>query len=190
MTKSIQGRPSEAQSLRTIHTALDTGMTLIDTANVYCLDDGDIGHNEQLIAKGIASWSGKKESIFVATKGGLSRPRGAWDSSAAPAALRTACEKSLVALGTDRIWLYQLHAPDPAVPLEDTIGELAKLQREGKIEHVGLSNVDVSEIDRARKIVTIVSVQNRMNPHDTRSIKNGVLRHCEANGIAFLPYSP
>lgn len=190
MPMSIQGRPEEAQSLATIHAALDAGMTLVDTANVYCLDDTDIGHNERLIAKAIAAWSGDRAAIHVATKGGLARPGGAWRSSARPKALREACEKSLVALGTSRIWLYQLHAPDPNVPLEDSMGEIAKLQAEGKIEHVGLSNVDVDEIERARKIVPIVSVQNRMNPHDKRSITNGVLKHCETNGIAFLPYSP
>lgn len=190
MPMSIQGRPDEAQSLRTVHAALDAGMTLIDTANVYCLDGTDIGHNERLITKALASWPGDRASIYVATKGGLARPGGAWRSSAHPLALRDACEKSLRALGVDRIWLYQLHAPDPAVPLEDSMGELALLKTEGKIEHVGLSNVDVLEIERARKIVAIASVQNRMNPHDKRSIKNGVLLHCEANGIAFLPYSP
>ncbi len=190
MPMSIQGRPDEAQSVRTIHAALDAGMTLVDTANVYCLDDEDIGHNERLIAKAIKSWSGDRRSIHVATKGGLVRPGGAWRSSARPKALREACEKSLLALGRDLLWLYQLHAPDPDAPLEDSVGELGKLKSEGKIEHVGLSNVDVGEIERARKIVPIVSVQNRMNPHDKRSITNGVLSHCETNGIAFLPYSP
>lgn len=190
MPMSIQGRPDEAQSLRTIHAALDAGMTLIDTANVYCLDDPDLGHNERLIAKALASWSGAREHVRIATKGGLARPGGAWRSSARPAALRKQCEQSLVALGTSRIWVYQLHAPDPAVPLEDSVGELRRLRDEGKIEHVGLSNVDVDEIERARRIVPVVSVQNRMNPHDKRSIANGVLAHCEAHGIAFLPYSP
>lgn len=190
MPMSIQGRPDEAQSLRTIHAALDAGMTLLDTANVYCLDDHDLGHNERLLAKGVASWGGDRSAVRIATKGGLARPGGAWRSSARPGALRKACEESLRALGTDRIWVHQLHAPDPAVPLEDSVGELAKLRAEGKIEHVGLSNVDVGEIERARKIVPIVSVQNRMNPHDRRSIDNGVLAHCEKNGIAFLPYSP
>jgi len=165
-------------------------MTLIDTANVYCLDDTDIGHNERLIAKAIGSWRGARDAVHVATKGGLIRPRGAWLSSASPKALRSACEKSLAALGTARIWLHQLHAPDPKVPIEDSVGELAKLRAEGKIEHVGLSNVDTDEIERARRIVPIVSVQNRMNPHDRRSIDNGVLAHCEEHGIAFLPYSP
>jgi aryl-alcohol dehydrogenase-like predicted oxidoreductase len=165
-------------------------MTLIDTADVYCIDDSDIGHNERLIAKAIAGWSGDRSRIYVATKGGLVRPGGAWNSDARPAHLRAACEKSLRALGTDRIWLYQLHAPDDAVRYEDSIAELAHLRAEGKVEHVGLSNVDVSEIDRACTLVPIVSVQNRMNPHDRRSIDNGVLAHCEKLGIAFLPYSP
>lgn len=190
MPMSIQGRPDEAQSLRTIHAALDAGMTLIDTANVYCLDDRDLGHNERLIARGLASWGGDRSAVRVATKGGLARPGGAWRSSARPEALRKACDESLRALGTGRIWVYQLHAPDPAVPLEDSVGELAKLRAAGKVEHVGLSNVDVGEIERARKLVPIVSVQNRMNPHDRRSIDNGVLAHCEKNDIAFLPYSP
>jgi aryl-alcohol dehydrogenase-like predicted oxidoreductase len=190
MPMSIQGRPDEAQSVRTIHAALDAGMTLIDTADVYCLDDDDRGHNERLIAKAVASWSGDRSAIRIATKGGLARPRGAWVSSAHPKALRKACEKSLAALGTERIWLYQLHAPDPKVPLEDSVGEIATLAREGKIAHVGLSNVSVDEIERARAVVPIASVQNRMNPHDRRSIENGVLAHCEQHGIAFLPYSP
>lgn len=190
MPMSIQGRPDEAQSLRTLHAALDVGMTLIDTADVYCLDDDDRGHNERLIAKGLASWSGDRSAIRVATKGGLARPRGSWVSSARPSALRAACENSLRALGTERIWLYQLHAPDPKVPLEESVGEIASLAREGKVAHVGLSNVSVDEIERARAVVPIVSVQNRMNPHDRRSIENGVLAHCENRGIAFLPYSP
>ena len=190
MPMSIQGRPDEAQSIRTIHAALDLGMTLIDTADVYCLDDSDIGHNERLIAKALAAFPGARASVHVATKGGLVRPGGAWSSDARPAHLRAACEKSLRALGVAQIWLYQLHAPDGAVRFEDSIGELARLQAEGKIAHVGLSNVSVAEIDRARALVPIVSVQNRMNPHDRRSMENGVLWHCATLGIAFLPYSP
>lgn len=190
MPMSIEGRPDEAQSIRTIHAALDAGTTLVDTADVYCLDDSDIGHNERLIAKALASWAGDRASIRVATKGGLVRPGGAWTSDARPAHLRQACEKSLRALGVDRIWLYQLHAPDGAVRYEDSIGELARLAAEGKVSHVGLSNVSVGEIERARAIVPIVSVQNRMNPHDRRSIDDGVLAHCAKLGIAFLPYSP
>jgi aryl-alcohol dehydrogenase-like predicted oxidoreductase len=190
MPMSIEGRPDEAQSIRTIHAALDAGMTLIDTADVYCLDDSDIGHNERLIAKALASWKGDRASVRIATKGGLVRPGGAWESNARPTHLRVACENSLRALGVDRIWLYQLHAPDSAVPYADSIGELARLETEGKVAHVGLSNVDVHEIESARALVPIVSVQNRMNPHDRRSITNGVLAYCTKQEIAFLPYSP
>src|SRR5262249_18038214 len=102
------GRPDEATALATIHAALDAGVTLIDTADVYCTDDGDIGHNERLIAKALV---GRKERVVVATKGGLRRPRGAWTRDARPEALRSACEASLRALSVGTIEVYQLHAP-------------------------------------------------------------------------------
>src|SRR5687767_1080957 len=103
------GRPAEAEAIATIHAALDAVMTLIDTADVYCFDDRDLGHNERLIAKALA---GRKERVLVATKGGLERPRGDWTSNGRPEHLRAACEASLGALGVERIDLYQLHAPD------------------------------------------------------------------------------
>lgn len=187
MPLSLDGRPSEADAIRVIHAALDGGMTLIDTADVYCIDDNDIGHNERLIAKALL---GRRERVVVATKGGLRRPRGDWTTDGSPKQLRRACEASLVALGVTCIDLYQLHAPDDRVPLEESVGMLARLREEGKIRHVGLSNVDTDELERASKIVPIVSVQNRLNPHDLRSVRNGVLAACAARGIAFLPYSP
>ncbi len=191
MPMSIQGRPDEAQSLAVIHAALELGVTLIDTADVYCLDDGDLGHNERLIAKALATASQDTSRVLVATKGGLRRPGGAWTTDARPSQLRAACERSLRALGLPRIGLYQLHAVDDAVPLEESVGELARLREEGKITHVGLSNVDASELDRALRIVPIVSVQNRFHVRDRRfAIDSGVLRRCEELGIAFLPYSP
>ncbi len=188
MYLSIRERPSEDDGVRTIHAALDAGITLIDTADVYCMDHRDIGHNERLIARALR----EKPSahVVVATKGGLERPNGAWTRNAKPAHLRAACEASLKALGRDRIDVYQLHAPDPAVPLADSVGELARLQREGKIAHVALSNVEVGEIDEARAIVPIVSVQNRWNPLDRSPERDGVLAHCAKLGIAVLPYSP
>ena len=190
MPLSIAGRPDAAAGAKVVHAALDAGMTLVDTADVYCIDDDDIGHNERLIAGAIASWSGDASAIFVATKGGLRRPGGAWTVDARPERLREACEASLAALGVERIGLYQLHAPDDAVPYEDTVGALAQLRDEGKIEHVGLSNVSVAEIEAAQAIVPIVSVQNRCNPFDRRAWTDGVLAKCESDGIAFLPYSP
>jgi aryl-alcohol dehydrogenase-like predicted oxidoreductase len=188
MYMSIQGRPSEDDAVRTIHAALDAGVTLIDTADVYCLDHSDIGHNERLIARALREM--KASGIVVATKGGLERPGGAWTRNARPEHLRSACEASLAALGVERIGVYQLHAPDPAVPLEESVGELARLRAEGKVAHVGLSNVSVREIERAAAIVPIVSVQNRWSPTHRGPEQDGVLAHCAAKGIALLPYSP
>lgn len=187
---SLAGRPSEQQSIAVIHAALDGGITLIDTADVYCIDDDDIGHNERLIAKALKAWRGDRAKVLVATKGGLRRPKGAWETDARPERLRAACEASLRALGVERIALYQLHAPDPAVPFEESVGELARLRGEGKVAHVGLSNVSVAELDAARSIVPIASVQNRCNVLDRRAFESGVIARCEALGIGFLAYSP
>ena len=189
MPMSIKGRPSAEVSERVIHTALDAGMRLIDTADVYCHDDNDIGHNERLIAKALASWSGSDE-VLLCTKGGLTRPRAAWKTNAHPDHLRSACDRSLKALGVDQIAVYQLHAPDDDVPFADSVGALAELREAGKIAHVGLSNVSAEEIDEALGIVPIVSVQNRCNPFDLRAFEEGVVAKCEALGLAFLPYSP
>lgn len=189
MWLSIQGRPSEEQGIRVIHAALDAGVTFIDTADVYCLDNSDIGHNERLIARALATWPGR-ERIVVATKGGLERPGGAWVRKGDPAHLRAACEASLRALGVETIDLYQLHAPDERYPFADQVGVLADLRREGKVRHVGLSNVSVAHIEEARRIVPIVSVQNRCNAFDRRAWAEGVIACCEANDIAFLPWSP
>lgn len=188
MPMSLRGRPSEAQSIATIHAALDAGMELVDTADVYCLDDDDIGHNERLVAKALRGRDTAR--IVVATKGGLERPGGDWTSNGRPDHLKRACEKSLKALGVEQLQLYQLHAPDEDVPFADSVGALADLRRQGKIAHVGLSNVTVDEIRVAEGIVPIVSVQNRCNPFDTSAWDDGVVQYCEARGIAFLPYSP
>lgn len=187
MPLSIQGRPSEEQGQRTLNVAIDAGMTLVDTADVYCLDDGDIGHNERLIAATLAGRS-DRDAIRVATKAGLRRPRGAWTNDGTPAHIREACEKSLRALNTDRIWLYQLHAPDPKVPFEKSVEAFAELHREGKFEHFGLSNVSVKQIEQAERILPVVSVQNRLNPYFRESIS--VAKECERRGITFLAYSP
>ena len=190
MHLSIEGRPPEAQSIRVIHAALDAGMTLIDTADVYCLDDFELGHNERLIAAALASWRGRRDHLLVATKGGLTRPHGRWERNGRPAHLRQACERSLSALGVDRIDLYQLHAPDPAVPLEDSVGALADLAREGKIRWVGLSNVSIQQLRAAEAVVSIATVQNRLNPFFRESIADGVVDYCGRRRIGFLAYSP
>jgi Predicted oxidoreductases (related to aryl-alcohol dehydrogenases) len=182
MPLSIQGRPDEEQGRRVLNAAIDAGMTLVDTADVYCLDDNDIGHNERLIA------SLDRKDFRVATKAGLRRPRGAWTNDASPQHIREACEQSLRSLKTDRIWLYQLHAPDPKVAFEKSVEAFAELQREGKFEHFGLSNVSVKQIDVASKILPVASVQNRLNPYFRESVK--VATACAERGIVFLAYSP
>ena len=190
MHLSIEGRPPEEQGLRVLRAALDAGVTLIDTADVYCLDQRDIGHNERLIAKALAGWAGERSSVTVATKGGVVRPAGRWDSDARPEQLRAACERSLRALGVDRLDLYQLHAPDPRVPLADSIGELARLREAGKLRWIGLSNVNLAQIRQAQGITPITSVQNRLNPFFRESLAGGVVAYCAEQGIGFLAYSP
>ena len=190
MHLSIPDRPSDEQGIRVIHAALDAGVTLIDTADVYCLDDGDIGHNERLIARAIRSWHGDNSRLIIATKGGMRRPGGRWEIDGRPEHLRAACERSLKALGVERIDLYQLHTPDPRVPLTDTVGALADLQHQGKIRWVGLSNVSVTEIRKAQSIVRVTSVQNRLNPFFREALADGVVAYCAEQGIGFLAYSP
>lgn len=190
MPLSISGRPDEAQGLKVIHSALDAGMTLVDTADVYCIDDDDIGHNERLVAKALIAWSGDRDSILVATKAGLTRPGGRWETNGRPAHLKAACERSLAALGVDRIDLYQFHAPDPEVPFADSVGAFAELQGEGKVRWVGLSNVSVGHLEAVRGIVEVATVQNRFNPFFKESPHGGVIKYCNDNRIGYLAYSP
>ena len=189
MPLSIQGRPDEKTARAVIHGALDAGITLFDTADAYCIDRNDVGHNERLIAKTLRDW-GRTEDILVATKGGIERPDGDWVYNGHPQHLRSACEASLRALDIDVISLYQLHGPDEAVPFSDTLGTLAELQREGKIRHVGLSNVNVSQIEEALTFMPIASVQNLCNPFSRQAFHEGVIETCEKHKLAFLPYSP
>jgi aryl-alcohol dehydrogenase-like predicted oxidoreductase len=190
MPLSIAGRPDEAAAMRVIHAVLDAGVTLLDTADVYCLDDDDIGHNERLFAKALASWPGARDGLVVATKGGLTRPGGAWRNNAHPTHLRAACDRSLKALGVERIDLYQLHAPDPAIPFLESVGVLGELQRAGKIRWIGLSNVSVEEIQEAMNVVPVMTVQNRLNPFFREALREGVVKFCEREDIGFLAYSP
>jgi aryl-alcohol dehydrogenase-like predicted oxidoreductase len=187
MPLSIKGRPSEEQGRRVLHAAIDAGMTFIDTADVYCLDDNDIGHNERLIASALRERE-DRASVRVGTKAGLRRPKGAWVTDGSPRHIREACEQSLRSLDTDRIWLYQFHAPDLKVPFEKSVEAFAELQREGKFEHFGLSNVSIEQIDEASAILPVASVQNRLNPYFRESI--GVAKECARRKITFLAYSP
>src|SRR5215207_3185502 len=158
MPLSIQNRPDERTALAVIEAFLAGGGDFIDTASSYCLDDSDFGHNERLIAQALRR--AKRSDVVVATKGGLTRPGGRWEVDGSPAWLRHCCDQSVQNLGAP-IPLYYLHAVDPAVPLVDSVGELARLRDEGKIASVGLSNVDSRQLDEALRVTPIAAVQNR-----------------------------
>jgi aryl-alcohol dehydrogenase-like predicted oxidoreductase len=188
MPMSLAGRPDEAQSVRTIHAALDAGVTLIDTADAYCIDESEVGHGERLVARALTAWPGDRDRVLVATKGGHTREGGEWYLDGRPEHLRQACEASLRALGVEAIGLYQFHRPDPKVPFAESVGAMAELKAAGKVRLVGLSNVSVDQIKQARQLVQVASVQNEFSPRFRRS--EGELAFCAAEGIAFLPWSP
>lgn len=168
-------------ALAVLRRAVELGVNLIDTSDAYGPEV-----NELQIAEALRPYP---EGLVIATKGGLLRDRnGNWPTDGRPQHLRAACEGSLRRLRVDRIDVYQLHAPDPKVPLEDSVGALAELRSEGKIRHVGLSNVSVDELELARSIVPIVSVQNRYSLADRAS--DDVLQVCERDGLGFLPWYP
>ncbi len=189
MPLSINGRPSEKQAIRVICEALDAGIDLIDTADVYCIDNNDIGHNERLIAKALNEWQGNTP-VTVATKGGLVRPNSDWVDDGRPEHLKRACEASLKALEVDVIDLYHFHQPDKKVPFEDSMGALIDLKQAGKIKNLGLSNATVEQIVKARKMVEIVSVQDRCSPFDLHHFDDEMVEYCELNNVAFMAYSP
>jgi aryl-alcohol dehydrogenase-like predicted oxidoreductase len=178
----VWGEPADpAKAVQVLRRVVEAGVTLIDTADAY-----GPAVNERFIAATLHPYP---PGIVIATKGGLVRPRrDAWDRDGRPEHLRAACEASLKRLKLERIDLYQLHAADPRVPFEDQVGTLAALRAEGKIRHLGLSNVSVDQLRRARRLVSVVSVQNRYNLDDRSS--DPVLAQCEADGIAFLPWYP
>lgn len=191
MPLSVHGRPDLAQSVRTIHAALDAGMTLIDTADAYAHNAADVGHGERLVAQALASYSGDITAILVATKGGHTRSAdGSWGLDGRPDYLKRAAEASLKALGVEAIGLYQFHRPDPRVPYADSIGALRELLDEGKIRLAGISNANVEQIALAVQILDgrLAAVQNQFAPNFRSS--QGELDYTRAHDIAFLPWSP
>jgi aryl-alcohol dehydrogenase-like predicted oxidoreductase/histidinol phosphatase-like enzyme len=179
-----------ARAVSVIHAALHAGVTLLDTADAYCLDDTETGHNERLIAYALKTWHGDAGSIVVATKGGLVRPGGRWVPDGRAKHLQSACEASLRALDVSAIDLYQLHAVDSRVPLETSVRALASLQQSGLIRRIGLSNVNVGQIQAAQKIVDIASVQVSLSVLDDENLRNGVVEYCRDEGIQLIAYRP
>ena len=180
--EGIWGEPEDPEEARAVlRRALELGINLIDTADSYGPEV-----SERLIAEVLHPYP---EGLVIATKGGLTRPGpGWWEPDGRPEHLREACEGSLRRLKVDRIDLYQLHRIDPRVPPEEQVGTLAELREEGKIRHVGLSEVGVEEIEQARDIVPIASAQNRYNLTSRGS--EDVLHFCEREGMGFIPWFP
>jgi pyridoxine 4-dehydrogenase len=169
------------EAIRVLTRAVELGINLIDTADSY-------GPNvsEELIAEALRPYP---EDLVIATKGGMTRTGpNAWPRDGRPEHLRDACEGSLRRLGLERIDLYQLHSPDARVPYEESVGALKELQEEGKIRHIGVSNVSLEELATARGLVEVVSVQNRYNLSDRHSAD--VLEVCQRDGLAFIPWFP
>lgn len=188
MPLSSESPPPRDRAIATIHAALDAGVRLIDTADAYS-PTGDVGHNEEIIAEALRTWGGDRDDVLVATKGGHTRTRdGGWGKDGSPEHLRRACEASLARLRVESIGLYQLHRPDPKVPYAESVGALAQLLDEGKIQLAGVSNADPGQIREAMGIVALASVQNEFSPRFRSSQRE--LDLCAQLGVAFLPWSP
>ena len=184
--------PEESQSIATIHAALDAGITLIDTADIYAPSWDTMGHNEELVAKALKKYGGGTDDVVVATKGGITRSEGdKFGRDGSPPYLRSAVEKSLRRLGVDVIDLYQWHRPDRWQIYGEVISHFKTFQDEGKIKAIGISNANVEEIEVAIQVLGeggLASVQNEFSPRFRNSQVE--LEYCGERGIAFLPWSP
>jgi pyridoxine 4-dehydrogenase len=180
--EGVWGDPPDRESAHAVlRRAVELGVNLIDTADSY-----GPHVSEELIAEALYPYP---DHLVIATKGGLERTGpGEWPRNAHPDHLREACEGSLKRLRLERIDLYQLHAPDPNVPLAESLGELNALQNEGKIRHIGVSNFDSGQLAQAREMSRVVSVQNRYNVGHRDS--EPVLEACERDGLGFIPWFP
>jgi aryl-alcohol dehydrogenase-like predicted oxidoreductase len=178
----------EQRAVRTVHAALDAGVTLIDTADAYGPEG--MGVNETLVAEALASYGGKTDDVVIATKGGHARDGRDWRLDGRPEYLRRACQDSLRRLGVEALDLYQHHRPDPAVPYAETMGGLRDLYDAGLVRGVGISNADPDQIRLACDILgdALVAVQNQFSPQFRSSEPEIGL--CEGLGLAFLPWSP
>ena len=190
MPMSVREHNDESLGIRTIHAALDAGVSLIDTADAYSWDEESFGHNEELIAKALEKYGAGADEPVVATKGGHTRRGREWELDGRPEYLRTACEGSLRRLGVEAIGLYQHHRPDPKVDYAETIGGLKNLLDDGLIVRAGISNANPEQIRLAHEILGdgLAAVQNEFSPKFRSSQPE--LDLCTERGIAFLPWSP
>jgi len=190
MRLSTERDRDEARGIDVVHAALDGGIAFFDTADAYCWDDTETGHNERLIARALASWQGDRSQVVVATKGGLTRPDGRWAANGTARHLRAACEASLRALDVGKISLYQLHAIDPRTPFATSVRALAALQRDGLVDRIGLCNVAVGQIEDARAIADIASVQVELSFWNDGNFLSGVADYCAQHDIRLIAYRP
>lgn len=182
-------RDSE-RSIATLTAAFDAGVTLFDTADAYCHHSGEAGHNERLIASALGGWEGDRSRILVITKGGLTRPLGQWVPDGRARHLAAACEASLRALGLDQLPLYQLHVPDSRVPFATSVRALDALRRRGYIAAVGLCNVTLAQLQEARQITEIATVQVELSPWHDAATLSGLVPYCEHHDIRLLAHRP
>nr|WP_263430309.1 aldo/keto reductase [Nannocystis pusilla] len=187
---STEGRPAEADAIEVIHFALDQGIRLLDTADSYALSDSDLHYGEHLVRKALAGWSGPREQVRVVTKAGLARPKGKWVPNGRREHLRKMVEGSLKALGVERIFMLLLHANDPKTPLEESLAALAELQKEGKIEHLGLSNTSIAEVRQAERHFKVQAIQNELSVIDRSSGVEGMVALARSMNIPFLAHRP
>ncbi|PIR22133.1 MAG: aldo/keto reductase [Deltaproteobacteria bacterium CG11_big_fil_rev_8_21_14_0_20_45_16] len=189
MPLSVDGRPDREHGRQVVRDAVAAGCDFIDTANSYCLDETDKGHNEQLIREALSSIKTTRR-VVVATKVGCTRLKGGWQMDCRPESIRKACDKSLKDLGIKQFDLYYLHAEDSNVPLEESMGSLKDLQAEGKIKHLGVSNFDQGQLERALKVIRVEAVQNRQHLFKQNDFKSGLVEFCAQEQIAYVAHSP
>ncbi|MEN2739609.1 aldo/keto reductase [Microbacterium sp. X-17] len=181
---SLSAERDDCVSITAIRAAADGGIVLFDTARAYTTVDAE-AHNEGLFAEAL----GSREDVVIATKGGHFRiDKSTWGIDGSPEAIRADCERSLRRLRRERIELYFLHHPDPTVPLAESVGELNQLRSEGKVAHIGLSNVTIEQLESVQDVATVAAVENRFPA--TEAPKDGMAEHCASHGIVYLGYSP
>lgn len=187
---STEGRPPEADALAVIRFALDRGVRVLDTADSYALDDRDLHYGERLVREALAGWSGPREQVRVITKVGLARPKGRWVPNGRRDHLRKMIDGSLKALGVERIFMVLLHANDPKTPLEESLGALAELRRDGKIEHLGLSNTSIAEVRQAERLFPVRAIEHELSVIDRSGATEGLVALARRMNIPFLAHRP
>jgi aryl-alcohol dehydrogenase-like predicted oxidoreductase len=187
---SVGARPAPNDAIAVIHCALASGIRFFDTADCYCDDESEQNHNERLLQRALSSYGNGADSAVIATKGGIVRPGGQWIPRGDPEYLRAAILRSFEALGEKPIDLWQLHAPDPHVPLRESLSAPVWGIRNGLVRRIGLCNVTLQQIKEAQEVVEIAAVQNRHNLWHRDPEFDGVIEYCESAGITFLSWGP